>query len=257
MRKYFTIVLFVASLASVLTGCLDNTLKQQVEAINQQCPIDLGIMGMVSHVDLDGRTIVYHVLTNYNVVKISRIRDHMKDVKEGILLNFLNDEATLAQFIAAKCNIRYEYTDSETGEQVVVDISADELKNVQALVGSPKQLAQRRLENFVTTGRLQVPLQVDEATTLTDIIVEGNNVGYVYAIDENAIPSDVKINERLGTLKESIEEGLKGKDMSMTMLLDALTKDKKGLIYRYLLSKSKEQIDITFTPEEVAALQQQ
>ena len=239
--------------ALLLIGCVGNSLKHQVEIINKQCPIDLGVLGMVTHVDLDNNTIVYHVATNSQVLKISRLKDHSKDVKQGILLNFCDDKATLADFIAAKCNLKYEYTDIQTGEQLIIDISASELKNVEALVGNPKELTRRRIENFITTGRLQLPLQVDEVTTLNDIIIENNNVGYVYTIDEAAITPDT-IREKIGVLKENIEESLKGNDLSMVMLVDALTKDHKGLVYRYLLSKSGEQFDIVFTPEEVAAL---
>ena len=237
---------------TMLIGCVDS-LKNHVEVINKQCPIDLGILGEVTHVDLDGRTIVYHVSTNPNVLNVGRLKDHQKDVKQGILLNFSNDKATLAQFIAAKCNLRYEYTDSQSDERLVIDISADDLKNVDALVANPEELARKRVENFVTTGRLQLPLHVDEVTTLDDIIVEGDNVGYVYTIDETAISPDT-IRARLSMLRENIKSSLKGEDLSMTMLVDALTNDHKGLIYRYFLSKSKERFDITFTPEEIENL---
>ena len=225
MRKYVASALFMALWVSMLIGCVDS-LKNQVEIINKQCPIDLGILGEVTHVDLDDRTIVYHVSTNPSVLNISRLKDHQNDVKQGILLNFSNDRATLANFIAAKCNLRYEYTDSQSDERLIIDISAEDLKNVNA------------------------PLHVDEVTTLDDIIIEGDNVGYVYTIDETAISPD-SIRERLGVLRENIERSLRGEDLSMIMLVDALTNDHKGLIYRYFLSKSKERFDITFTPEEI------
>ena len=249
MRKYIASALFMALWVSMLIGCVDS-LKNQVEIINKQCPIDLGILGEVTHVDLDDRTIVYHVSTNPSVLNISRLKDHQKDVKQGILLNFSNDRATLANFIAAKCNLRYEYTDSQSDERLIIDISAEDLKNVNALVANPQELARKRVENFVTTGRLQLPLHVDEVTTLDDIIIEGDNVGYVYTLDETAISPDT-IRERLGVLRENIERSLRGEDLSMIMLVDALTNDHKGLIYRYFLNKSKERFDITFTPEEI------
>ena len=166
MRKYVASALFMALWVSMLIGCVDS-LKNQVEIINKQCPIDLGILGEVTHVDLDDRTIVYHVSTNPSVLNISRLKDHQKDVKQGILLNFSNDRATLANFIAAKCNLRYESTDSQSDERLIIDISAEDLKNVNALVANPQELARKRVENFVTTGRLQLPLHVDEVTTLT------------------------------------------------------------------------------------------
>lgn len=256
MRKIFTTVLVAAVCSFVLIGCVDYSLKRQVKAINKQCPIDLGLLGKVTYVDLDERTIVYHVDINPNVLNISKLKGHLKDVKQGILLNFSDDETSLAQFIAAKCNLRYEYTDSETREQLVINISADELKNLNALVGNPQELAQRRIENFVTTGRLQLPMQIDEVTTLSDIIIEGENVGYIYTIDETVVKSDV-INERLDVLRDNIKERLLGEDLSMAMLVDALTKGGKGLIYRYFMSESKKQYDIVFTPEEVAELQLQ
>ena len=252
MRKYFATALFMVMWITMLIGCVVS-LKNHVEIINKQCPIDLGILGEVTHVDLDGRTIVYHVSTNPNVLNVGRLKDHQKDVKQGILLNFSNDRATLKQFIAAKCNLRYEYTDSQSDEQLIIDISADDLKNVNALVANPQELARRRVENFVTTGRLQLPLHIDEVTTLDDIIIEGDNVGYVYTIDETAISPDT-IRGRLSILRENIKSSLKGEDLSMTMLVDALTNDHKGLIYRYFLSKSKERFDITFTPEEIKNL---
>ena len=241
MRNQF--VLLIAFVALLLTNCTNNSLKHQVETINSQCPIDLGVLGEVTKVDLDGRTIVYHVSTNSNVLKLSRLEDHINDVKQGILLNFSNDRATLANFIAAKCNLRYEYTDSQSDERLIIDISAEDLKNVNALVANPQELARKRVENFVTTGRLQLPLHVDEVTTLDDIIIEGDN-------DETAISPDT-IRERLGVLRENIERSLRGEDLSMIMLVDALTNDHNVLIYRYFLSKSKERFEITFTPEEI------
>lgn len=253
MRKPAFATIFVALLAILLTSC-NNSLKRQVETINSQCPIDLGILGEVTKVDLDGRTIVYHVSTNSNVLKLSRLEDHINDVKQGILLNFVDDKTSLTQFIAAQCNIRYEYTDAQTGEQLVIDITKDELKNAEALVGNEMELARRRIENFVATGRLQLPMQVDEVTTLTDIFAEGDNVGYVYTIDETTVPIDT-IDQRIGVLKESIGESLKHNDLSMTMLIDALTKDHKGLIYRYNMSKSGRTFDVTFSPEEVVRIQ--
>ena len=255
MRKPAFATIFIAFVALLLTSC-NNSLKHQVETINSQCPIDLGVLGEVTKVDLDGRTIVYHVSTNSNVLKLSRLEDHINDVKQGILLNFVDDKTSLTQFIAAQCNIRYEYTDAQTGEQLVIDITKDELKNAEALVGNDMELARRRIENFVATGRLQLPMQVDEVTTLTDIFAEGDNVGYVYTIDESTVPSDT-LNQRIGVLKESISESLKHNDLSMTMLIDALAKDHKGLIYRYNMSKSEKTFDITFTPEEVVRIQLQ
>ena len=256
MRKPAFATLFIVLFTILLTNCTNNSLKHQVETINSQCPIDLGVLGEVTKVDLDGRTIVYHVSTNSNVLKLSRLEDHVNDVKQGILLNFVDDKTSLTQFIAAQCNIRYEYTDAQTGEQLVIDITKDELKNAEALVGNDMELARRRIENFVATGRLQLPMQVDEVTTLTDIFAEGDNVGYVYTIDESTVPSDT-LNQRIGVLKESIGESLKHNDLSMTMLIDALAKDHKGLIYRYNMSKSEKTFDITFTPEEVVRIQLQ
>ena len=69
MRKYVASALFMALWVSMLIGCVDS-LKNQVEIINKQCPIDLGILGEVTHVDLDDRTIVYHVSTNPSVLNI-------------------------------------------------------------------------------------------------------------------------------------------------------------------------------------------
>ncbi len=251
-RNIYIISFFWVMIASFVS-CTDNSPKKQVETINQQCPIDLGILGKVTEVGLDNQTIVYHVETNSDVLKLSRLKDHVGDVKKGILLNFVDDSVTLSQFIAAKCNIRYEYTDATTSERLVINVSQDELKNAVALVSDEKELARRRIENFVATGRLQLPLQVDEVTTLTDIVIEDGNVGYIYELDEDKLPSE-KMKDQLSVLKENIAKGLESDDVSMNMLVDALTKDHKGLVYRYVLNKSGEKVEITFSPEEVAGI---
>lgn len=256
MRNQLSVTSIIVVMAILLTGCVDRSLKRQVETLDKQCPIDLGILGRVTSVGLKGHTIVYHVTTNSRVLKLERLRDHLSDVKQGILLNFANDEASLSQFVAAQCDIKYEYTDAQSGERLVVDISKEDLKRANALVGDTKELSSRRIENFVATGRLQLPMQIDAVTTLTDITLEDNNVAYIYSIDEEAISSK-QLQSQIDVLKESIHESLGHKDLTMTMLIDALTQDHRGLVYRYFMSKSGKQFDITFTPEDVAQIKQQ
>ena len=108
--------------------------------------------------------------------------------------------------------------------------------------------------------RIDIAVKYMEDNHLTDgytsvlWCTEGDNVGYVYTIDETTVPIDT-IDQRIGVLKESIGESLKHNDLSMTMLIDALTKDHKGLIYRYNMSKSGRTFDVTFSPEEVVRIQ--
>ena len=245
----FVIVL----MALVLTGCKKSPLKQQVEFLNRQCPLDLGVLGEVTSVDLDGQAIVYHVATNPRILKLDRLRDHVGDVKQGVLLYFANDTASLRQLVPTKCGLKYEYSDTESGERFVVDISNDDLRRVSALVGNQRELARRRIENFVATGRLQLPLQIDAITTLTDIALDADAVAYTYTIDEESVAPD-DLEAELSSLRMNIRESLGGGDPSMGVLIDVLTRDHRGLVYRYVMSKSGKQFDITFTPDDVASI---
>ena len=245
-------ILLIALMVILLGSCKKQSIKhialqKEVDRMNAKCPISQGIFGDITSVRLDGNTVVYNFEVKTQLVQLDKLKMNRDVVKESIMLELASNSG-LKTIIDSNCDLKYIYKSGN--ETMTVDLTADELKQASKILSKPDYVASKRLETLVKSTRLQMPIQIDEATLLKDMTIEGEKVCYCYDITSDDFTPDLLRNE-IDNFKQNIKNNLSINDPSMEALLEAVVDNKMNLCYRYEFPSDNETVEIDFDLDEL------
>ena len=254
MKRILSLAMLLTCLASLLGSCnkksaLQSYLEKEVRKLNQRCPMDMGMLGEISSVELDDSIVVFNIRLTSPLVKLDKLKAHSDNVKEGMLIHFAEDPGGLENFIHHKCRLRYVYEHDITGDKMAIDVTPDDMNRISGLI-KPDEVAQRKVEILVSNTQLQLPMKVDAVTLLDDMVIEGDTVCYVYSIDSEQVSADQIINDEKG-MRQNIIQGLSAPDPALRYLVASLSDAGKSLCYRYVFKPEGQRVEILLTADDV------
>lgn len=93
-----------------------------------------------------------------------------------------------------------------------------------------KNDASSQLEQHLEETKRNLPIKIDEITTLKDVKIDGSYFYYIYDLnDSKSSLSSINDSEFRNILKQDIQSNIS----SMGPFIKALTKTDRGIIYRY------------------------
>jgi hypothetical protein len=242
---------------SVMTGCQKSKLKAIVAIANQQCPISMGAIGEATSITYNGETVEYKLSVDEKYVNVKAFNENPGQLQSTMKTMVQSPGGELKelvdQLIASDASLKFTYIGKTSGEQASCSMTAQELKTARDTKFTPEESAINKLESIVQATNNQLPMTVDEATTLTKLGMTDNDVIYYYDIDEEKCPIP-DIEKRADAMKQAIVENLRANTASLAIMISSCVDCGKGIAYRYIGNKSGDHYDIRLTPDELAKI---
>lgn len=235
-------------------------IKQDIEQLNDQCPIVLGSFGAITKVEYEDGTVTFTYLVNEKetLTDIGKFQMYKPLLKELSMTSLASSNLASMETISNDdVNLRYKMLGNQSKAIVVIDVTSQELKDFMANIdGKPHALDHKLLNLQVQLANTNLPQKIEDGMLITQIMQEGNNVVYKLSVDEEALGNDVEI---IRQVKDQVKSDIAGSlqsedDVVLTRFEKLLKKLQYGLIYRFCGNHSGHSVDITFTPEEISGL---
>ena len=255
MRKYLNIVCLLLSVM-VFTGCKQENakarLQMEVEAANNDCPIDLGMLGQVTSFNYDEDENQMEMIFEINgeTINLDVFKSNDDIARNMMKLSFSQEEQKemVNVMVDAGASMAITYLNPLTWDSYTVIINPSEMKEIQKSKLSDTEVAQLILENNLLMENSSCPTLIDEGMYMISATDDGDYIIYSYQLDEDLYDmDDFKGNQDV--LKEVLSSALS--DPGMSTVFSTFIKAGKGIKYRYIGETSGKYVDIVFTCEEI------
>lgn len=257
IEKSFVFTLLLSVLVC-LSSCNQGKSKEREELekgiamANEECPIKVDGIGIMESMVLSGNTLTY----NFSLDEEMSPTDNEAAMHKRMLNNALaNERKSLLMFEKYGISLRYVFT-SPSGKQAVVNISDKEIVDALNSNVSPSDAADDILQSELSSTKSQLPIDMGNGMTITDIILDDEVLIYVCTIDETTNRFSTDNFDRVQA-KLAIKQDLGTPDASKQALLKNLINTKRELIYRYIGSKSGEKLDIVINLNDLREITKQ
>lgn len=238
-----------------ITGCgneNEKRLKREIEAVDKQCPIDMGMLGDIVSIKYDATA--KEVQVNYSIKEdqsIDALKNNEQMALQSIKLSFSRGDSRniLPYIINAGAGLSFDFKSALTGESLFkANFSLDDLKGIWDNPMNDSDINEMLLINQLAMENSNCPYPVEEGMDMVKVFDEGDNVVYVCQIDEKMY--DLSLLESAQDLiKQNMIEVLK--DPIAKKQLEIIASLDKGLVYRYLGDTSGESFDVVFSTDEL------
>ena len=246
-------IIFAAIITVLLTtvSCVKPKVNDLVKSFKKDCPISLGVTGSIDDMVIENNYVTFKVKFNDDFVNIKGISQNKEQFAANIT-KALNKSKTTASLMNVLVDegygLKYFMEGNPSGDTVSLYVTTDMLReSSKAPTTSKLDLLKTAIENT----KMQMPMQVDELTTLTDMKLEGDNVVYIYEIEEDGFTiSDIDIN----TVREATIEELENlnKDVVGHNFITLVVENDKNLIYRYKGKQSGQADEVSVSHAELS-----
>lgn len=237
---------------SEIINLLATSPEETVREVNRLCPIDLGVSGQLIRMefDKDSNTVSYyydvsgndfynHLLTNKND------KEYIRRKVDLIMLQMLDNFPIIT---ASNMNIRYYYV-FKTNEHVKIDLTAKRFKELTKMYNNQDEIDWLIINDMIDSDNRAY--QLKEATKNNyERIEDGFLSIYTPVKDENNFYSSMEIFRN--DAKNNIS--LFFSDPIFLGKLPPLVRQKIGIKLVYFDPESSREVDIVFSPEEIAEI---
>ena len=251
------IIFFTAIIALVcFNGCENENvakLKREIEAVDKQCPINLGIMGDMLSLKYDekAKEVLMYFSLNEDAISIEALMGNEQMALKSMKLSFSRDESkeTLEQMINAGASLSITYKSASTGKSFKVSLTLDELKEIQNNPMSEMEVNQMLLENSMAMENARCPYLVDQGMEMVKVIDDGNNIVYNVRLDEDMYDMSLfeyAQDEIKQNMKEIFNDPIIKQELGMIHAVG------KGFVYNYYGDTSGKSVKISFSNYELS-----
>ena len=254
MRMKFKI-LFLCLISVCLFSCEnanEKKLKREIEVANQQCPMNMGMLGdMISmKYDEKDKEVQMYLVVNDDFFNIDVLRNNENMARQSMKLSFSKGESRemLKEVIDAGASISITYKSGSTGKTFKMAQSLDDLKEIYDNPISDSEISTLMLANTIAMEDSRCPYIIDEGMEMTSVRDDGENIIYSCRLDE-----DIYDMSYFKYAYNDVKEGVSSvfDDPVVKRELSLIVSQGKNLIYRYSGDRSGEYVDITFAPYEL------
>ena len=260
IRSSNAAMLFISlSLLIVLTtGCQEVKLKAAIEVANKQCPMDMGEAGKITSIVYDGENVVYTSQLNEETANIKALQKNPESMKTSMKIMFQNPtkevKTLLDLVVKCKAGLQMIYIGKDSGEQVVCELTTDEIKNILNADVNASESDLAKLESQIQMANLQFPMKASEEVVIEKIELSDESVIYICRVDEDLCEmSQIKANAK--EVKEGIVGTLANQtDLPTQLFIKCCVNCNRNIVYRYIGKQSEDQHDVVITVSELKDL---
>ncbi len=259
MKQLSVIAILLIALVS-LTGCENENVKKlrhEIAVANASCPISYGIGGdllSVKYQEKENNVLLYYSINEEYASHIF-LKNNRDNMMKQFRLMLADREAQemLKVIVNANAGITVILKTPSTGKTVKFSLSNEDLKEIENTPLSDMEIKRQALENKVAIENAGCPTKQDEGMSMTKVALVDDNLVYYCEIDEELV-NFKEMKKSQSEMKDGIREYLiqSRRDPTMQKELQLITSLGMGFQYRYYGSKSKDYVDVIFTPEELS-----
>ncbi len=225
----------------------EKRLKKEVEKVNKECPINMGIMGDVLSMTFDeqAKEVGYYYLMNEQNTSVEAMRANEDLVFNNIKLSLSQDNSKelINLIVSAGYSLVYRYKSPSSEKEFSIKLSLDDLRKIQNNPLSTSEINRLLLDNLIAFENARNPHLVGEGMEMTKVEDDGENVVYYCRLDEDMY--DITIFEQAqAELKDGMKEMLK--DPIVRQEANIIQSNARGLTYRYYGEVSGISVDVNF-----------
>lgn len=192
-KPLFILSVLVAAIVAIAfsTSCeSENTkeLKIGVAVFDKQCPVNMGMVGDLLSVKYDEKKkeVQYYMSLNDDMVSLDLMKKNEKMARQTLKLAFSKNDANefLEQMTKAGAGLSVTYKSASTGKTLNISFTPDELKQIKNNPITEKEISRLLLNNMLAITNAGCPEPISEGVEMEKAIEEGDNVIYVYRLDE-------------------------------------------------------------------------
>lgn len=255
--RAFTASCLVLSLFIMLFGCGDRSeviLKQTIEAFDEMCPINLGMIGDLLGAKYDGKAkeVQMYYYTNEEFFDLDVLKDSSVQIltKKAMLLSYTSDQMArqfVEQIIRADASLRVTFKAISTGTSSVMIFSVDELKEGLANPMSEAESNQMLLEIWLARENAICPNVIDYGMTEVGAFDDGSNIIFCCNVDEEELDmSDIE------DARTEIKQNMKETFVAVYgYQLEVFRSVGRGCVFHYCGDTSGKTVDIIFSIDEL------
>lgn len=255
MTKIFTKLLSIVLLFTIIdvNTTKAQTLNQVAQMANAMCPIKLsdGLNITQINVEDDYLNYYYNLETDVNPTQSTKIiAQNLENTKQNTIKTITGQSnfKTLFQILQGHNGISITFMDNnDESTAIKVKISVQELKQAMEQEVSPEE----RVQILISSSQGFLPLKLDDEISITSISIIGDDVVYVYTINEDL----VTMQEKTKILKDP--ESRKNIIQNLTTDLvsrrqtEIFVNANKNVVYKYVGNKSNESVELKITNAEL------
>ena len=255
--KSFAAACLVLSLFMNLFSCADRSeviLKQTIEAFDEMCPINLGMIGDLFGAKYDEKAmeVQMYYYVNEEFFDLDVLNDSGVQVltKKAMLLSYTSDQMArqfVEQMIRANAGLRVTFKSISTGASSVMIFSVDELEKCLTNPMSEAESNQMLLEIWVARENAQCPNVIDYGMTEVGAFDDGNSIIICCSVDEEELDMS-DIEDAQIEIKQNMKETFAA---VYGYQLEVFRSVGRGCVFRYCGDTSGKTVDITFSVDEL------
>lgn len=251
LTAVFASLLLLFSCGNVTKNINYAKLKLQIQAVQQELPMNVDGLGKMTSIDLDEdeKVVVYEYLVTDPGIDINILKANQDILKKNMAKALKTDsDAKEMTDECIKCGIGIKviYKDIK-GNKATATITFTELKTYMEtdIVETPIE----KLQDLAQITKATLPEKVDENTVFTDIYLEGSNYVMEYSFDEAEFDiTDIDKKEAKKLIKSNMSEI---NDSETEEVYELCRKTNVNIMIRYVGAKTKKKLDITIPYTEL------
>lgn len=235
-KKSFITMVMCFFVAILMVSCQDSKLKQIVEQLNQECPMSMGEAGEFTSVQYEDGNVVMNYTINEDYLDIDALnknKDVLKDYGTTFIQNATGDTKELIDALSkegAGWTIRFKGQTS--GKTVSLTLSRNDILNASKVDVKDKDPLSI-IEGVIRLTNAQMPEDIEEGLTITEVSLEDRYVVYNVSCDESII-SIRALRENTQELKSEILGNFDMSNMAIAKFIQNCKKANVGIAYRYI-----------------------
>ena len=225
-------------------------LKQEIAEANKTLPHKFGTLMTMQRVELDDGYIVFHTTFDTKDVDCDFMATRVENLKEDMKKVFVKNDNTnqLSQLaITYNCGIRFVY-ECVDGKSVQAELTVDDLRSL-AKEEKLDEIGYAEAQLKAMVGNVQVPIAVDEMTTLISCTLTDSHLNYTYLVDESQVDIHT-IAENEQAMRQAIESDMKTEPLYKRIMAN-LVITHRGIKYYYVSNTSANHHEIELSTERL------
>lgn len=254
--KILNILLFSILLFSCENGNVTK-LRREVGKLNAMCPISAGVSGdflSIKYNEKEGIVYMYFA-SNEQYGSLFFLKENRENLRTNLKLMFQKNDSyqLLKDMVNAQSSLILTYKIPSTGQSTSFEIPYEELKEIKNNPVTPRERDRIILENKISIENARCPYDMEEGLKMIKNELVDDNIVFYIQVDED-IYNFKEWEKSDNEIKEFISQNFKELKRDPTLLSEfkLLTSAGIGYHYRYFGSKTKNYVDVIFTPQELA-----
>lgn len=253
--KKLLLILSMFAVMVCFTSCESENvkrLKSEIEAMDKQCPINMGLLGDLLSIKYDkgAKEVQFYISLHENILSIEALKNNEQMALQSMKLSFSKGDSKemVKQMIKAGVSLSVTYKSSSTGKSFSVNLSLDDLKETVDTPMTEEEINKMLLDNQMAMENSRCPYLVAEGMEMVKVYDDGANIVYACRIDE-----DMCDISALKYAQDEIKQNVKDmfNDPIMRKWLGVIKSLDKGFVYHYYGNTSGESVDIVFSNDEL------